>query len=236
MEKERLSFMMMMKKKMRVACFKLMVLCCSKLWIATTHLRKQLWLLNSHHLQPHYHLSYHNLSLLSFSLKSNLSSLQLKFFCFFLFFVFFSLTIELIQSYSACNWIFFCFFFFFTIELIQLEIDFFFWFIFPRLGEIEPFQLAAEITLTHIHLWVSSCFSFLSRQRTWFCFSILWCNWVGPSPAKETWLNIWSQVKKDKNLLQVKKDSRKKRKNSLEFMLSSKQTHHSCCQQTHNPC
>ncbi len=158
---------------MRVACLKLMVLCCRNLGIATTHVRKQLWLLNSHHLQPHYHLSYHNLSLLSFSLKIKPVQLAIEIFLFCFFFS--PSQLNLFKVIQLAIEIFFVSFSFSQLNLFSLRSIFIsiYLFIFPRLGEIEPFQLAAEITLTCIHLWVSPCFSFLSRQRTWFCFSIL---------------------------------------------------------------
>lgn len=70
-------------------------------------------------------------------------------------------------TYSACDRFFILFFFF--LGWVKLNLS----------------NLQLKLTLTCIHLWVSPCFSFLSRQRTWFCFSILWCNWVGPSPTKE---------------------------------------------------
>jgi hypothetical protein len=82
------------------------------------------------------------------------------------------------------------------------------------LGEIEPFQLAAEITLTCMYSSLGLPLFLFSKPAT---HMVLFFNFVmqlswSVTHKGETWLNIWLQVKKDKILLQVKKDSRKNKK------------------------
>jgi hypothetical protein len=73
--------------------------------------------------------------------------------------------------------------------------------------KIEPFQLAAEITLTYIHLWVSPCslFSKPAMHMVLFFNFVMQASWWSLT-RNETWLKIGLQVKKDKICLQVKKD------------------------------